>query len=82
MTPDQVLEHYNKNVSAVSRALGISRPAFYRWQDEGAIPFDRQCQIQIATNNKLIADKKHAIKKINVFPPKQHLKDEACRKQV
>ncbi len=82
MTPNQVLEHYNNNVSAISRALGISRPAFYRWQEEGAIPFDRQCQIQLATENKLIADKKHAIKKISVLPTKSNLKNEAYRKQV
>lgn len=57
MTYDDLIKFYGSQASA-SRALGLSQPAVWEWQ-HATIPFDRQCQIQVATGGKLKADRKH-----------------------
>lgn len=53
MTYEQLIEHYGSQAEA-ARALGLKQPSVWAWQ-EATIPYDRQCQIQIATDGKLVA---------------------------
>jgi DNA-binding transcriptional regulator YdaS (Cro superfamily) len=53
MTYDQLIKHYGTQAAA-AQALGLSQPSVWAWKDR-TIPYDRQCQIQVATNGKLKA---------------------------
>lgn len=53
MTYDELIKHFGSQAEA-ARALGLKPPSVYEWQ-HNTIPFDRQCQIQIATGGRLIA---------------------------
>lgn len=45
------------NATRAARALGITRQAFYLWDQRGFIPLSRQKQIEKFTSGKLKADK-------------------------
>lgn len=53
MTYDDLIQHYGSQAEA-ARALGLKPPSISEWK-EATIPYDRQCQIQIATGNRLTA---------------------------
>ena len=53
MTYDDLIQHYGSQAEA-ARALGLKPPSLAEWK-ESTIPYDRQCQIQIATGNRLTA---------------------------
>jgi DNA-binding transcriptional regulator YdaS (Cro superfamily) len=53
MTFDQLIEHYGSQAEA-ARALGLKQPSIAEWK-QATIPFDRQCQIQVATGGRLLA---------------------------
>jgi DNA-binding transcriptional regulator YdaS (Cro superfamily) len=56
MTYSELIEHYGSQAEA-ARALGLKQPSIHEWQAT-TIPYDRQCQIQIATGGRLLARKK------------------------
>lgn len=56
MTYDELIQHYGSQAEA-ARALGLKPPSVYEWQHT-TIPYDRQCQIQIATSGRLTARRK------------------------
>lgn len=58
MTFDQVRKHYG-SIKAIADALAITPGAVQRWKRENKIPYDRQCQIQVDTRNKLKATKSY-----------------------
>lgn len=53
----EVLEYYDYKTKKIAEALGISRLTVYKWKNKNAIPFDKQCQIEVTTNGKLRASK-------------------------
>jgi hypothetical protein len=59
MTPDQAIEHYRSR-GALAKACEVSEAAIYLWVKQGAIPYDRQCQIQVETKGVLLASKEDA----------------------
>lgn len=59
MTPDQAIEHYGSR-GALAKAVGVTEAAVYLWVKRGAIPYDRQCQIQVHTEGLLLASKEDA----------------------
>jgi DNA-binding transcriptional regulator YdaS (Cro superfamily) len=56
MTYSDLVQHYGSQAAA-ARALGLAQPSIHEWQ-QTTIPYDRQCQIQIATGGRLLARKK------------------------
>lgn len=56
MTPQQVIDHYG-TVASAARAINIKGPSFYGWMKDGRIPIDRQCQYEVVSGGKLIADR-------------------------
>ncbi len=59
MTMDEVLSFYRHKQSNVAAAINITRNAVSRWYINDSIPYDRQCQLQIASKGKLKADLEH-----------------------
>lgn len=59
MTPDQAIEHYGSR-GALAKAVEVTEAAVYLWVKQGAIPYDRQCQIQVDTEGRLLASKEDA----------------------
>ena len=60
MTPEQAIEHYQTR-GALAKACEVTEAAVYLWVKQGAIPYDRQCQIQVDTDGALLASKDDAI---------------------
>lgn len=56
MEPHAVVAHF-LTIAAAARALKVSPPSISQWIDAGAIPIDRQCQIEIVTAGALKADR-------------------------
>ena len=59
MTPEQAIDHY-RGRGGLAKACDVSEAAIYLWVKQGAIPYDRQCQIQVETKGKLLASKEDA----------------------
>lgn len=59
MTPEQAIDHF-KTRGALAKACEVTETAVYLWLKQGAIPYDRQCQIQVETNGALLASKEDA----------------------
>lgn len=57
--------HFNYKSEAMKSALGISLTTLYRWRSDNAIPYDKQCLLQILTNGELVASLEHIRKKGN-----------------
>lgn len=55
MTFKEALEYFETK-ARMARKLGISPQAIQRWDDNNEIPLSRQYQIQVFTNNELVAD--------------------------
>jgi hypothetical protein len=53
MTYDELISYYGSQAAA-ARRLHLAQPSVHDWQHT-TIPYERQCQIQIDTNGKLIA---------------------------
>lgn len=53
MTYDHVIEHYGSQAEA-ARQLGLKPPSLAEWK-ANTIPYERQCQIQIETDGRLLA---------------------------
>lgn len=57
MNPQQVVEHFG-GVTAAATALGIKPPSVSGWIEKGEVPIDRQCQIEVITGGRLVADRR------------------------
>ena len=55
MTADQAIKHFG-SVALLAQAMDVSDQAVRKWMKYG-IPYDRQCQIQVATAGTLLAIK-------------------------
>lgn len=55
----ELMTYFDYKKTKIARAVGISRQAVSRWHKNDAIPWYMQCEIQILTNNKLLASKDH-----------------------
>lgn len=53
MTKDQALAHFDRNQSALGRALGVDQSTVNKWR---RIPHLRQLQLEALTDGKLKAD--------------------------
>ena len=56
MTPEQVIEHFG-SITAVATALKLQPPSVSGWKAQGKVPIDRQCQIEVITGGRLVADR-------------------------
>lgn len=61
MTLHDAISHFGSK-ARLARALGIQRASVQEWSE---IPIDRQCQIEVITRGRLIADRK----KLTLEPP-------------
>jgi hypothetical protein len=59
MSPERAIEHYGSR-GALAKACDVTEAAVYLWVKQGAIPYDRQCQIQVDTKGALLAKKEDA----------------------
>ena len=59
MTPNQAVNFYGSR-AALAGVCDVSVQAVGHWVRYNAIPYDKQCQIQVETGNKIRAHKKHA----------------------
>lgn len=59
MTPEQAIDYYHGR-GALAKACEVTEAAVYLWVKQGAIPYDRQCQIQVETKGALVASKEDA----------------------
>jgi len=55
MTIDEALSYYGHKQTNICKAIGVSKNSVSRWYTNNSIPYDKQCQIQVATNGKLKA---------------------------
>jgi ParB-like chromosome segregation protein Spo0J len=55
MSPRQVIDFFGTQ-AATAKALGLTQPTVSGWLTDGAIPIERQYQIEMATNGALRAD--------------------------
>lgn len=56
----EVMAHYDYKMINLVKALKVARQTVANWKMRDAIPFDKQCQLQVMTENKLIADMAHS----------------------
>jgi DNA-binding transcriptional regulator YdaS (Cro superfamily) len=56
MTYQELIDFYGTQAEA-ARMLGLKPPSVHDWQ-HSTIPYERQCQIQIATGGRLTARRK------------------------
>lgn len=55
----EVMAFYDYKMIHIARALKVARDTVKSWKEKDKIPFTKQCEIQVITNNKLIADREH-----------------------
>jgi len=55
----EVMAHYDYKMIKISKALKVARDTVTSWKEKDKIPFTKQCELQVITNNKLIADREH-----------------------
>ena len=56
----EVMIYYDYNMSKIAKALDTSRQYVYCWKKQNKIPFPKQCELQVITDNKLLASKEDA----------------------
>ncbi|MEO0436595.1 MAG: hypothetical protein AAF098_06785 [Pseudomonadota bacterium] len=57
MTPDELLAYCGRNGGArAARVLGISKQCIGIWKKRGFIPLPKQYEIQVKSDNELVAD--------------------------
>ena len=59
MTPNQAIKFHGSR-AALASVCDVTVQAVYRWVRFGAIPYDKQCLIQVEAGNQILANKKHA----------------------
>lgn len=53
MTPRQVVEHFDGNVTRAARHIGIKAPSLQGWLKRGEVPALRQAQLYLMTEGRL-----------------------------
>jgi len=53
----EVMAYYDYKMIRIAKALRVTRKTVNLWKEKNSIPFTRQCELQIITNNKLIANR-------------------------
>ena len=53
----EVMAYYDYKMIRIVKALNVARETVKSWKEKDAIPFPKQCELQIITNGKLIASK-------------------------
>ena len=53
MTPQQAVAFFRSR-SALAKACKVTLAAVYNWHQRGWIPFDRQCEIQLAAQAEAV----------------------------
>jgi hypothetical protein len=55
----EVMAFYDYKMIKVAKALKVARDTVKSWKEKDKIPFTKQCELQVITDNKLIADREH-----------------------
>jgi hypothetical protein len=53
----EVMIFYDYNMAVIARTLKISRAYVALWKKENKIPYSKQCELQVVTEGKLLANK-------------------------
>jgi|FreactcultureFD7_1027221.scaffolds.fasta_scaffold54006_2 hypothetical protein len=53
----EVMAYYDYKMIRIAKALRVTRKTVNLWKEKNSIPFTRQCELQIITDNKLIANR-------------------------
>lgn len=54
---NEVMAFYDYKMINIVKALKVARDTVKSWKQKDKIPFTKQCELQVITNNKLIARK-------------------------
>ncbi len=54
----EAMIYYDYKMTNIARVLGLTKQTLLNWKRLDAIPYERQCQLEIATNGALKADRK------------------------
>lgn len=68
MKTDDVYQFFGSARNA-SKAIGVTRSAFYKWMDRGYIPLKQQKIFELLTKGKLLADIKKEEKEFGIYLP-------------
>ncbi len=53
----EVMAFYDYKMINIVKALNVARDTVKSWKEKDKIPFTKQCELQVITNNKLVANK-------------------------
>lgn len=53
---NEVMAHYNYNITTIMRELNVARGTVNSWRDTDCVPFKVQCFLEIVTAGKLKAN--------------------------
>lgn len=53
----EVMAHYDYKMIKIAKALKVARDTVTSWKEKDKIPFPKQCELQVITDNKLIASR-------------------------
>lgn len=53
----EVMAYYDYKMINIVKALKVARDTVTSWKEKDKIPFPKQCELQVITNNKLIASR-------------------------
>lgn len=56
----EVMAHYDYKMINIVKALKVARDTVKAWKERDKIPFDKQCELQVITDNKLVASRNDA----------------------
>ncbi len=61
MTYNDLLQHFGSQ-GAIARAIGLSQPSVWEWQEKG-VPLPRQAQFELITDGALKAERPAQVEK-------------------
>lgn len=53
----EVMAYYDYKMINIVRALKVARETVNSWKDKDTIPFTKQCELQVISDNKLLANR-------------------------
>lgn len=53
----EVMAYYDYKMTNIVKALSVARDTVTSWKKRDKIPFNKQCELQVITDNKLIASR-------------------------
>lgn len=53
----EVMAYYDYKMINIVRALKVARETVNSWKEKDKIPFPKQCELQVITDNKLVASR-------------------------